>query len=186
MAPSLAVAENASTPTIPPVDASANADIAPAATPNFALAPVNDTLRAQVAAYFAETDAILGSAKQSGDPNTVARKILEQAVSGDSGGLDQMIATQRALAERLASIHVPAPCAEHHRRSVALLAKGADLLQQGAAAIRTGEMGGLAALSTGDRRSRARRGRWTLSPLASASSTACLEQSHLTGAPARP
>jgi hypothetical protein len=142
-------AGNATALATPAAGASTNAGAALAAPPSPALAPVNDTLRAQVAAYFAETDAILGSAKQSGDPNTVARKMLEQAVSGDSGGLDQMIAAQRTLAERLAGIHVPAPCVEHHRRSVALLAKGADLLQQAAAAIRTGEMGGLAALATG-------------------------------------
>ena len=140
---------NASAATTVPADASANTSTAPAALPSSAPALANDALRSQVAAYFAETDAILATAKQSGDPNTVARKILEQAVSGDAGGLDQMIAAQRGLAERLASIHVPAPCAEHHRRSLALLAKGAELLQQAGGAIRTGEMGGLAALSTG-------------------------------------
>lgn len=137
---------------LPPIDAGQPAAATSAmtsATPVGSPASAAGVTRAEVAAYFAATDAILESAKQNGDPNTLAQKILEQAVSGDSAGLDHMVAAQRSLAARLSGMRVPAPCAEHHRRTLALLAKGADLLQQAGSAIRGGDTNGLAALAMG-------------------------------------
>jgi hypothetical protein len=163
--------QTAEVPAVPPSPASARAPVAtppapPAAEPassavpdaepetspttagdsaSFATPPPGP-MRAQVAAYFSKTDAILASAKQGGDPYALAQRILKQTVAGEGGGIDDLIATQKALAERLRDIPVPSPCVEHHRRSLIVIEKGIDLLRDTADAIRSEELSGLAAL----------------------------------------
>lgn len=83
-----------------------------------------------VAAYFRQMDAVAAEAKASQDPQALARSVLDQAMSGDSGAIEGMIATQRSLEARLGQIVPPPSCREHHQRSVRLFARAIALLER--------------------------------------------------------
>ena len=85
---------------------------------------------AAVAAYFRQMDAIGAEAKAGQDPQSLARTVLDQALSGNMGGIEGLIATQRALEVRLQQIQPPPSCSEYHRRSVRLFARAIALLER--------------------------------------------------------
>ena len=80
-------------------------------------------------------DAVAAEAKSSQDPQALARGVLDQALSGNMGSLDGLIATQRSLQTRLSQIVPPPSCREHHERSVRLFARSAALLERTRAAM---------------------------------------------------
>jgi hypothetical protein len=75
-------------------------------------------------------DAVAAESKASQDPQALARTVLEQAMSGNMGAIDGLIASQRALETRLKQILPPASCREHHQRSVRLFARAITLLER--------------------------------------------------------
>ena len=85
---------------------------------------------AAVAAYFRQMDAVAAEAKASQDPQALAKTVLEQAMSGNMGGIEGVIATQRSLETRLGQILPPPACREHHQRSVRLFARAIVLLER--------------------------------------------------------
>jgi hypothetical protein len=85
---------------------------------------------AGVAAYFAQMDALSAEAKATQDPQAVARTILDQAISGNMSGIDDLIAKQRTLAVRLGQLQPPPGCREHHERSVRLFGRAIALLEK--------------------------------------------------------
>jgi hypothetical protein len=93
-------------------------------------APAGGTGDAGVAAYFAQMDELSAEAKASQDPQAVARTILDQAISGNMTGIDDLIAKQRTLAVRLGQVQPPPSCREHHERSVRLFGRAIGLLEK--------------------------------------------------------
>jgi len=85
---------------------------------------------AAVAAYFRQMDAIGAEAKSSQDPQALARSVLEQAMSGNTGAIEGLIATQRSLETRLGQIVPPPACREHHQRSLRLFGRAITLLER--------------------------------------------------------
>ena len=85
---------------------------------------------AAVAAYFRQMDAVAAEAKVSQDPQALARSVLDQAMSGNTGAIDGLIATQRSLETRLGQIVPPPSCREHHQRSVRLFGRAIALLER--------------------------------------------------------
>jgi hypothetical protein len=90
---------------------------------------------AAVAAYFRQMDAVAAEAKTSQDPQALARSVLDQALSGNMGSIDALIATQRSLQSRMAQVVPPPSCREHHDRSVLLFARSVALLDRTRAAM---------------------------------------------------
>ena len=84
---------------------------------------------AAVAAYFRQMDAVAAEAKTSQDPQALARGVLDQAMSGNTGAIEGLIATQRSLETRLGQIVPPPSCREHHQRSVRLFGRAITLLE---------------------------------------------------------
>ena len=97
----------------------------------------------EIARYFADADAIQARAKYWSDPQTLAKTILEQAASGNAGGFDDLIRAQAKARDEFARMPVPAECAEHHRRSLAAMGEGLDLLERVKGALSSGDLGGL-------------------------------------------
>src|SRR5262249_46894972 len=58
-------------------------------------------LRDEVARYFRDVEAIEAGAKYWSDPMALANSLLEQAASGDASGLQRLVSSQQAAAERL-------------------------------------------------------------------------------------
>lgn len=83
-----------------------------------------------VAAYFEQMDAVAAQFKASQDPQAVARGLINQAMSGNTSGLESLIATQRSLGTRLEQIVPPAACREHHQRSVRLFGRAVAMLER--------------------------------------------------------
>jgi hypothetical protein len=83
-----------------------------------------------VAGYFAQMDALSAEAKAAQDPQAVARTILDQAISGNMSGIDDLLAKQRTLAVRLGQLQPPPACREHHERSVRLFGRAIALLEK--------------------------------------------------------
>jgi len=84
---------------------------------------------AAVAAYFRQMDAIAAEAKTSQDPQALARSVLDQTLSGNTGAIEGLIASERSLETRLGQILPPPSCREHHRRSVLLFGRAIALLE---------------------------------------------------------
>jgi hypothetical protein len=85
---------------------------------------------AAVAAYFAGMDAVAAQVKAAQDPEALARTVLDQTLSGNLSGFDDLIATQRALHARMSEVLPPASCREHHERSLRLIGRAIALLER--------------------------------------------------------
>jgi hypothetical protein len=114
----------------------APAIVPPAASP--ASAPSADVER-----YFEEADAVEARAKYWSDPQALAKTILQQATSGDTAAFDELIRKQRSARDDLSRMPVPPECAEHHRRSLAVMAEGIGLLERVRTALASGDLGAL-------------------------------------------
>jgi len=119
----------------PPAGAIVPASTPTAAAPGAAMAP--PALRREVAEYFRRMDATQSAAKTWSDPTALAQEVLTQAMQGDSGGFDKLIAASAAARDGVRTMTVPAPCGEHHRLTLALLGDAVVILtrlRQGVAA----------------------------------------------------
>jgi len=116
--------------------------------PASASAPlVTDEERRQVRRYFADVDALLQGQSFSGDPQALAQKLLQQAASGDTSGLDALFAAQEAAVRALRGLEVPPPCQEHHGRTLALAEKTLGLGRKVQAGLTGGDAGPLLQLA---------------------------------------
>jgi hypothetical protein len=95
--------------------------------------PVRD--ERAVADYFARMEAAAGPARTGQEPRALARALLDQALSGNPKGIEELIASQRALVARLGEVAPPPACQEHHERSVRLVVRGISLLERARDAI---------------------------------------------------
>jgi len=78
-----------------------------------------DPARAAVAAYFRTLETL--QPEVAGEPSALAQQILADLARGDSSGFDGIIRKAEAARDRLAAVLPPAPCAEHHRESLACM-----------------------------------------------------------------
>ena len=74
-------------------------------------------------------DALGAQARAAQDPRALAQGVLDQALSGNMSGVEGLIATQRALQEKMAEILPPPSCREHHQRSLRLIGRAVALLE---------------------------------------------------------
>jgi hypothetical protein len=118
-------------------------DAVPVVSAPAASAAVNAPPSAEVARYFEEADAVEARAKYWSDPQALARTILEQAASGKTDAFEELIRAQTSARDELARMSVPVECAEHHRRSLVVMAEGIGLLERVRSAIGSGELGAL-------------------------------------------
>jgi hypothetical protein len=124
------------TPSAEPMPASALPAAPPAAAPS----------TGEVARYFEEADAIEARAKFWSDPHALAKTILDQATSGDTGAFDDLIRAQTGARDELARMSVPTECGEHHRRTLAAMGEGIGLLERVRNAIASGDVSALEGL----------------------------------------
>jgi len=105
-------------------------------------------LRAEVAAYFLRMDATQSAAKTWSDPTALAQEILAQAMRGDSGGFDKLIAASAAARDGVRNMTVPAPCTEHHRLTLALLGDAVVVLTKLREGVAAGDPGAVAGIAS--------------------------------------
>lgn len=103
---------------------------------------------AAVAAYFTQVDALGAQARAAQDPKALAQGVLDQALSGNMSGVEGLIATQRALQEKMAEILPPPSCREHHQRSLRLIGRAVALLERTRDAVGGKSASDLGAMAT--------------------------------------
>jgi hypothetical protein len=109
------------------------------------LAPPPPGEAARVRRYFQEMETAQAAAKYWGDPQALAGSLVEGLSKGDRSGIDQLLAATRGAHARMQAITVPADCAEHHRRSLDLVAQGASMLEAIASGVTSGDVEGFGA-----------------------------------------
>jgi len=107
-----------------------------------------DTDRAAVAAYFARMDVVAAQVTAAQDPQALARTILDQTLSGNMSGFEDLIATQRGLQARMAEVLPPGSCREHHQRSLRLVGRAIALLERTRDAVAGKNTSDLASVAT--------------------------------------
>lgn len=100
----------------------------PATAPVVAPRGGPDPGRAAVADYLDAVDRIQPE-MAAGSPESLAGELASALANGDASGLDGMIGEMSKAKERLAALTPPAPCAAHHRESLASLDEGLELLR---------------------------------------------------------
>ena len=108
----------------------------------------HNTLRDEVARYFREVETIQSQAKSAGDPEALARTLLEQGVKGDESGFEGLAAANRKVLDALRGVAVPEPCREHHRLTLGLMEESIAMLDRVRGQLQGTDEGSLAALPT--------------------------------------
>ena len=120
--------------------------------PGHSLAPApsasGEPDRAAVAAYFARMDVVAAQVTAAQDPQALARTILDQTLSGNMSGFEDLIATQRGLQARMAEVLPPGSCREHHQRSLRLVGRAIALLERTRDAVAGKNTSDLAGVAT--------------------------------------
>lgn len=97
-----------------------------------------DAERASVAAYFDAADHIQAAA-MSGEAEGIAHEMAAALANGDTSGLDKMIRDTEEAKRSLAAVTPPAPCAAHHRESLASLDDALEVLRSLKTAMESSE-----------------------------------------------
>ena len=105
-------------------------------------------LRRDVAEYFRRMDATEGAAKTWSDPNALAQEVLGQAMRGDTGGFDNLVTASARARDGVRAITPPAPCAEHHRLTLALLDEAVVILSKLRDGVAAGDPTAVAAIAS--------------------------------------
>jgi len=111
----------------------------PSAGPEPAPLPV-DGDREAVVLYFQALDSFEQQAEYWDDPQELAMSLMSQMTSGDSSGFDRLVEAQRQAERGLVSMAVPAPCREHHERTLALLREAVGLLTSVRSGVAAGDL----------------------------------------------
>ena len=114
----------------------------PKAAPAHASAPsVDPEEKRLVAQYFRDVDRLLNV--DVGDPEASAQAMITGAASGDTSGLDKLVATAREAERNARTLQPPAPCAAFHRKLLVLLADSREMAQVLARGFQSGNLDSL-------------------------------------------
>jgi len=108
--------------------------------------------REQVTQYFSRYDQIGLMNKGFDDPNAFASEMLKQVTSGDTSGIDQLIANYQSFRDQIGQLNAPANCKEHQRRTVDVVNQSISNLNDLKSAIGRGDLSALTRI-TGDMKS---------------------------------
>lgn len=86
--------------------------------------------RDAVARYFEEVEGLEAQGKYWTDAQLLGKTVMDQALSGDAGGFDRLIAADEGIREAVARMDVPPPCSQHHSLTVDVLDQGLSLLRE--------------------------------------------------------
>jgi hypothetical protein len=107
-------------------------------------ATVDPEDKRRVAQYFRDTDRLQNV--DVDDPQASAQALVNAASSGDSSGLQKLVAQARSAEQQARALVPPPPCAAYHKKLVALLADSRDMMQKLAAGFAGGSLDALPSL----------------------------------------
>jgi hypothetical protein len=100
-----------------------------------------------VARYFDELE-VLASARYWDDPETLALSIVQELAGGGTSHIDRLGRLQAEVEAKVRGLSVPAPCQEHHRRTLELFGSAGQLLQAIGRSASAGDLAGVTAVAS--------------------------------------
>jgi hypothetical protein len=101
-----------------------------------------------VVRYFETLESFEAQAEYWDDPQELATSLMSEMTTGDSSGFDRLVEAQRQAERGLVSMEVPAPCREHHDRTLALLREAVGLLTSVRSGVVAGDVQAVMAAAT--------------------------------------
>ena len=102
---------------------------------------------AAVRAYLAAVDQVAAGTQELGDPSDFANDLLNQAIMGDTSGVDSLLSQARASQGALARIKPPESCKAHFRLMLAEMKTSVQILQSLKSALETSDSMALAGMA---------------------------------------
>jgi hypothetical protein len=102
---------------------------------------------AEVRAYLDQVEAISAGTEELGNPADFANNLLNQALMGDTSGIDSLLSQTGQSQLALSKIHPPASCKEHYQLLGAQIKASLHVLHQLKTALVTSDTAGLAGLA---------------------------------------
>ena len=94
---------------------------------------------AEARAYLAEVDEISAATQDLGNPSDFANDLLNQAIMGDTSGVDSLLGQARHSQSLLVKLHPPECCKEHYRSMLGQMKCSVQILQQLKGALETSD-----------------------------------------------
>lgn len=126
----------------PPPPATSSKRPPPAPPPRSA--PVDSEEKRQVAQYFRDVDRLQNV--DVDDPQASAQALVNAAASGDTSGLQKLLAQARSAEAQARALTPPPPCAAYHGKLLSVLGNSQQMLQKLAASLGSGNLDGLTSL----------------------------------------
>lgn len=101
----------------------------------------------EVRAYLAAVDEIGAGTQDLGNPSDFANDLLNQAVMGDTSGVDSLLGQARASQAALARVKPPESCKPHYRLMLAEMKMSVEILQTLKSALETSDSLALAGMA---------------------------------------
>ena len=101
----------------------------------------------EVRAYLAAVEQIGAGTQDLGDPSDFANDLLNQAVMGDTSGVDSLLSQARASQAALAQVKPPESCKAHYRLMLSEMKMSVQILQSLKAALETSDSMALAGMA---------------------------------------
>ncbi|MBX3171600.1 MAG: hypothetical protein KF760_29595 [Candidatus Eremiobacteraeota bacterium] len=98
-------------------------------------------------AYLAAVDEIGAGTQDLGNPSDFANDLLNQAVMGDTSGVDSLLGQARASQAALARVKPPESCKPHYRLMLAEMKMSVEILQTLKSALETSDSLALAGMA---------------------------------------
>ncbi len=111
------------------------------------LPPFPSKEAAEVRAYLAAVDEIGAGTQDLGNPSDFANDLLNQAVMGDTSGVDSLLSQARASQAALAKVKPPESCKAHYRLMLAEMKMSVGILQSLKSALETSDSMALAGMA---------------------------------------
>ena len=101
--------------------------------------PFPDRQASEVRAYLSAVEEISAGTQDLGNPSDFANDLLNQAIMGDTSGVDSLLAQARQSQSLLLKLRAPESCKEHYRLMSGQMKASVQILQQLKAALETSD-----------------------------------------------
>lgn len=109
--------------------------------------PFPKKLAAEVRAYLAAVDEISAGTQDLGNPSDFANDLLNQAIMGDTSGVDSLLSQARQSQSLLVKVRPPECCKEHYRLMLGQMKASVQILQQLKTALETSDSAALTGMA---------------------------------------
>lgn len=130
----------------PPPSASPPAAAPASEAPASKAAPADSGV-AEIRAYFKAYDAASAGTMDWNNNEAFANQLVQEAMSGSTTTLDQLVTELETVRQRTAAISPPPSCAEHHSKALSVLSESRSIFGQFRNSMASGDIGAIMAIA---------------------------------------